>query len=88
MNKLMCAVFALSGLLVAGCANDDMLRTEGLTLGAGDAMATNTALQVIDPWPAGVENTDFPVPSQRAPVKAEDKAATTASTTTTATPSP
>ena len=28
-------------------------------------MAVNTALQVIDPWPAGVEDTDLTVPSDR-----------------------
>lgn len=50
---------------LAGCAQDDYLRTEGLTLTAGDSVARNTALQVIDPWPARVEDTDLAVPADR-----------------------
>jgi hypothetical protein len=50
---------------LAGCAQDDYLRTEGLTLTAGDSVARNTALQVIDPWPARVEDTDIAVPADR-----------------------
>ena len=65
MKKITLYLLAGSALLVAGCAKDDMLRTEGLTLGAGDALATNTALQVIDPWPTGVEDTDLVTPSDR-----------------------
>lgn len=56
-------------LVLCGCAKQDFYRTEGLTLGAGDAMARNTALQVIDPWPQGVEDTRllFPAEQGRAP---------------------
>jgi hypothetical protein len=36
---------------------------EGISLAGGNAIAVNTALQVIDPWPAGVQDTDFPVPA-------------------------
>jgi hypothetical protein len=53
------------GLVLQSCAREDTLRTEGLTLGAGDAMARNTALQVIDPWPNGVEDTDLLIPNTR-----------------------
>lgn len=48
---------------ISGCAKDDELRTEGLSLGAGNAMRVNSALQIIDPWPAGVEDTDISVPN-------------------------
>ena len=51
MKRQLIAMVAVAGAL-AGCAQDDYLRTEGLTLTAGDAVARNTALQVIDPWPA------------------------------------
>ncbi len=54
-----------AGVLLSSCAKDDLLRTEGPTLGAGDSIATNTALQIIDPWPAGVEDTDIVVPNSR-----------------------
>jgi hypothetical protein len=52
-------------IVLAGCAKQDFYRTEGLTLGAGDAMAQNTALQIIDPWPQGVEDTGLLVPADR-----------------------
>jgi hypothetical protein len=52
-------------LLLSGCASDDYLRTEGLTMTAGDAVAKNAALQIIDPWPAGVEDTALEVPADR-----------------------
>lgn len=52
-------------LVLVGCAKQDFYRTDGLTLGAGDAMARNTALQVIDPWPAGVEDTRLLLPADQ-----------------------
>ena len=52
-------------LVLAGCAKQDFYRTEGLTMGAGDAIARNTALQVIDPWPQGVEDTRLLIPAER-----------------------
>ena len=61
------SLIAASALLAAlsGCAQDDLLRTEGLTLTVGDSIAKNSALQIIDPWPAGVEDTDLVVPADR-----------------------
>ena len=64
MRKTIVAAAALAGLL-AGCAQDDFMRTEGLTLAAGDAVAANSALQIIDPWPAGVEDTNLRPPADR-----------------------
>jgi hypothetical protein len=72
-KKIIFALLACA--LLQACAREDTLRTEGLTLGAGDAMARNTALQVIDPWPAGVEDTDLVVPNTRPNEKAEDDGA-------------
>jgi hypothetical protein len=73
-------------LVLSGCAKDDALRTEGLTLGAGDAVATNSALQIIDPWPAGVEDTELIIPSDRggavAAASAESSGAASAPPTT------
>lgn len=54
-----------SAAFLAGCAQDDLMRTEGPTLTAGNALAANTALQMVDPWPAGVEDNEFSVPSDR-----------------------
>ena len=72
---------------VGGCTSDDYVRTEGVTPGAGNAQAANTAMQMVDPWQYGVQNTKLRVPAQR-PVAAGDQAAgakaaqTTTSTTT------
>lgn len=65
MNRILIITVLAAGAFLSSCAKDDYARTEGLSLGAGDAMAVNTALQVIDPWPAGVEDTDLTVPSDR-----------------------
>ncbi|KQZ78324.1 hypothetical protein ASD64_12585 [Mesorhizobium sp. Root157] len=55
---------------VGGCAQDDYLRTDGLTVGAGDAIAANTAMQIVDPWQYGVQNTKLVVPAQRGAAQA------------------
>ena len=60
MKRALALILALSG-----CAKDDALRSEGLTLAAGDSIAVNSSLQIIDPWPAGVEDTELLVPSDR-----------------------
>lgn len=48
-----------------GCTSDDHLRIEGLTPGAGNAIAANTAMQMVDPWQYGVQHTDLDVPADR-----------------------
>ncbi len=65
MNRILFISILAAGALLSSCAKEDALRTEGLTLGAGDAVARNTALQVIDPWPAGVEDTELIIPNDR-----------------------
>ena len=64
MRTTIAVSIALAGLL-SGCARDDFMRTEGLTLEAGNAVATNSALQIIDPWPNGVEDTELNPPADR-----------------------
>ncbi len=64
---------------ISGCTTDDTQRLDGLTYSAGDAIATNTVLQMVDPWQDGVQHTDLKVPAERpAPVAAAsaDTAAT------------
>jgi len=51
--------------LAAGCTSDDYLRSEGVTAGAGNAQAANTAMQMVDPWKYGVQNTRLLVPAER-----------------------
>ena len=66
---------AVAALPLAGCVGpSDEALTEGVTLGAGNAIAHNSALQIIDPWPAGVQNTKLKVPAER------DKPSTAATT--------
>lgn len=56
------AALAVS-LLLAGCQTEQALRYEGVTPGAGNAIAANTVMQMVDPWPAGVENTHLATPA-------------------------
>ena len=67
----------LLACLASGCTSDDYVRSEGTTTAAGNAQAANTAMQMVDPWKYGVQNTRLLVPAQRsdAAVNAADQAA-------------
>lgn len=41
------------------------LRTDGMTVMSGNAMEENAAKQIIDPWPANVQNRNIAVNGQR-----------------------
>jgi hypothetical protein len=74
----------LAGLSLAGCTSDEFARNEGVTGRAGDAIAADTVLQMVDPWPRGVENTYLRVPAdhtqyQNKPAAAAGAAAPSAS---------
>lgn len=60
---LVAAVIAAAPL--AGCVGPEDTLREGVTLGGGEAIAHNSALQIIDPWPPGVQDTDLRVPAKR-----------------------
>ncbi|AZO14271.1 MULTISPECIES: hypothetical protein [unclassified Mesorhizobium] len=64
MRIALWTVLLLTGL-AAGCTSDDYVRTEGVTPGVGNAQASNTAMQMVDPWKYGVQNTRLLVPAQR-----------------------
>ena len=49
----------------SGCMSDEYRRADGLTDGAGDAMASNSVMQMVDPWQDGVQNTKLLVPAAR-----------------------
>jgi hypothetical protein len=61
--------FKLAVLIVlglgSGCMSDEYRRADGLTEGAGDAVASNTVMQMVDPWQDGVQDTDLLVPASR-----------------------
>ncbi|MBE0694083.1 MAG: hypothetical protein IH590_13390 [Aquamicrobium sp.] len=63
MRKL--TVLLLLAFALAGCASEDVLRYDGVTTAAGDAVAANTVLQMADPWPRGVENRRLRTPAVR-----------------------
>ncbi|TPI35713.1 hypothetical protein FJW07_23025 [Mesorhizobium sp. B3-1-9] len=64
MRIPVCIALLLAGF-AGGCTSDDYVRTEGVTLGVGNAQASNTAMQMVDPWKYGVQNTRLLVPAQR-----------------------
>ena len=70
MRNLVTSAIISTAALVAGCTSDDYLRADGLTIGAGNALAANTAMQMVDPWQEGVQNTKLRVPAVRAPSQA------------------
>jgi hypothetical protein len=51
--------------LGSGCVNDAYRRADGLTDGAGDRVAGNSVMQMVDPWQDGVQDTDLLVPASR-----------------------
>jgi hypothetical protein len=77
-------LIALFATALAGCTTDDTQRLDGLTYGAGDAIAANTVMQMVDPWQDGVQHTNLKVPAARpAPAAVTDaKAASESSSTT------
>jgi len=63
------AVAAVS--LLTGCSDIYYDRRETVAAGAGDAVASNIAVQTIDPWPRNVGNTNIPMNGSRAVIAAE-----------------
>ncbi|RWK05827.1 MAG: hypothetical protein EOR43_26400 [Mesorhizobium sp.] len=89
MRLVSCIALLLAGV-VSGCTSDDYVRTEGVTPAAGNAQASNTVMQMVDPWQYGVQNTRLLVPAQStsstasaAGAKADAAPATTTSASTT-----
>jgi hypothetical protein len=66
MRKIITALtIAYGATTLSGCVNAEDKNLEGLTLTGGDAIAHNSTLQIIDPWPAGVQDTKLIVPADR-----------------------
>lgn len=59
------SLVAVAVLGLAACTTDDTIRTSGVTEGAGNAIAANTVMQMVDPWQAGVDDTELAVPADR-----------------------
>lgn len=60
-------VSLLFALALSGCMGDGNQRIQGLTSGAGNAIAANTVMQMVDPWQAGIDDTDLMTPAERTP---------------------
>ena len=66
-GRLIAAALAVAalGTALGGCSQIYFDRREGVTVGAGDAIAANEALQTIDPWPARSANPNLAFNGQR-----------------------
>jgi hypothetical protein len=65
MAKTILAIaFAAACCGLASCS-ETYQRLDGVTPAAGDAIAANTAMQMVDPWQYGVQDTDLKVPADR-----------------------
>jgi hypothetical protein len=63
--KIKTAVLIGVAALGAACMSEDYRAADGLTDGAGDTIAGNTVMQLVDPWKNGVQNTKLLVPAAR-----------------------
>ena len=77
MRPALCIALLFAGF-AGGCTSDDYVRTEGVTPAAGNAQASDTVMQMVDPWRYGVQNTRLLVPAKRGSTEASatDQAAT------------
>lgn len=57
MRILPAIAAAAVGLALSGCSNQYYERKDTVSFNAGDAVASNIALQTPDPWPPGSKNT-------------------------------
>ena len=81
MARSICLAAVLSYLSLTGCSETTQ-RLDGVTPGAGDAIAANTAMQMVDPWLYGVQNTNLVVPADRGDSASSDDGSSGTSTTT------
>ncbi|MFP1633974.1 hypothetical protein ACLB6G_19780 [Zhengella sp. ZM62] len=58
-------MLAAGVLALSGCTHEAHQRNEGVSSYAGNAIAANTVMQMVDPWPASIEDTDLETPAER-----------------------
>src|SRR5262249_41292179 len=61
----------LIAVLLGACSDIYYDRREGVSFQAGNAVASNTAVETIDPWPAVAANRSIPANGQRMQAAAE-----------------
>lgn len=81
MRTMLSVAFLVAVSAAAGCVSEETARYQGVTTGAGEAIAANTVLQMVDPWQRGVEDTDLAVPADRDARRAVGSDGTPATTT-------
>lgn len=59
------AAMAVFGAVLAGCSDIYYDRRESILFGADDAVASNAAVQTIDPWPPNSVNRRAPANGER-----------------------
>lgn len=63
MNRYLFLAALSAASILSACTTGPAHRHEGVSYAAGDAIAANTVMQMVDPWPAGVEQTHLSVPA-------------------------
>ena len=58
-------IVVAAGAALGGCSDIYYDRRESISLGAGDAVATNEVTQMVDPWPAESRNRNIAFNGQR-----------------------
>jgi hypothetical protein len=56
----------LAAMMLAGCSDTYYDRREGVSLGGGDAIASNKATMMVDPWPPKSDNKNIAFSGERA----------------------
>jgi hypothetical protein len=66
------AALAAAALALQGCYEERYTaHRDGVTFGAGDSVATNSATHTIDPWPPASDNPDIDMDADRALIAIE-----------------
>jgi hypothetical protein len=63
--RVLAKLVVLVSLTGTGCMSDEFRRADGLTESAGNAIAANSVMQMVDPWQDGVQDTRLRVPAAR-----------------------
>ncbi len=62
-NLTTITIALLAVLLLSACQYEELNRSEFMSASTGNAIAHNSALQIIDPWPRNAGNNNLRVPA-------------------------
>jgi len=71
MKPIRIVLLAICCLAPGACSNQYFERKDSITFSAGDAVATNEAVQIPDPWPPGSQNNNIPMDGVKAALAIE-----------------